>query len=135
ARQAATRTRSYSGPRGQNPQTPSPPAGPPRVRPARAGTNKKKTAGPRYSPVRIGVGKIPKRYQPLVVVCPVIIEGTDINECLNIISVIDSQQIAKGRITGRLGASCHDGVKPRVHAVPKDRDPIDACKLAPFADG
>src|SRR5262249_9548262 len=83
-------------------------------------------------PVRVRVRKIPKRYQPLVLVSPIIIEGAYVHQGLNLVETIHSEQIAKSRITGLLWVTCHDRVKPEIRAAPKDRNPTYAHELTLF---
>src|SRR6266496_1293040 len=87
-------------------------------------------AGNDQHSVRVRVWKIPKRHQPLVLVCPVVIKGTHIHQGLDLIAIVHSKEIAEGRVTGLLRVNCHYGVKAKISTVAKDRDSTNAEKLA-----
>src|SRR5439155_18160806 len=82
--------------------------------------------------VRIRVGKVPKWHQVGVLCGPFIIEGADIDQCLDLSVIIYSEQIAKRRVTGLLRINCHYGVEAEIPAVAKDRESTDTEKLAFF---
>src|SRR4029453_7930880 len=88
----------------------------------RAGIDNISMAGHDQHSVRVRVWKIPKRHQPLVFVCPFVIEGTHLDEGLDLIAIVHSKEIAERWVASLLRINCHYPIEPEIHAVAKDRD-------------
>src|SRR5207247_8504622 len=86
-------------------------------------------AGQHQHPIGICVRKI-RRIQIHMLCRPVIIEGANIDQGLDLVAIVHSEQIAECRVAGLLRVNRYYGVEAKISTVAKDRDSTDAEKLA-----